>query len=209
LFFVVRAHQRWDAYVNRLRQQPGIVVTAAEKRGSRYQISGLRDPLAADAGALLLNSGIPADRVAFHWEPYLSSDPRFAAVHEFEARRSALQRQALYFPVDQSRISPEQLTVIGNVAADMRDLFRRASATGRQIRIEVLGYTDNLGAEQHNKLLAQARAERVTAALVADGVPAAQLTAGGAGTGEVLGTGTAEDQSAVRRSVTFRVVDGS
>jgi outer membrane protein OmpA-like peptidoglycan-associated protein len=130
-------------------------------------------------------------------------------VHEFEARRSALQRQALYFLVDQSRISPEQLTVIGNVAADMRDLFRRASATGRQIRIEVLGYTDNLGAEQHNKLLAQARAERVTAALVADGVPAAQLTAGGAGTGEVLGTGTAEDQSAVRRSVTFRVVDGS
>ena len=209
LFFSIRDQRRWDHYVRDLRQQPGIVVTSAEKHGGQYQVSGLRDPLAADGAALLALNAIPRERVRFHWEPYFSTQPQFAALREFETRRIALERQALYFPFDQSRITPEQLTVIGSVAAEMRDLLRRAASTGKTIRIEVLGHTDDTGAEQHNKVLAQTRADRVAAALAADGVPAAQLSSQSAGTGEALGPGTPEDEGAVRRSVTFRVVGGS
>jgi len=209
LFFSIRAHRRWEAYVGSLRQQPGIVVIAAEKHGGRYQITGLRDPLAPDGRALLAASGIAPDQVSLHWEPYFSGQPQFAAVREFETRRAALERLALYFAFDQSRITPEQLTVVGGVAADIRDLFRRAAAVQKSIRIEVLGHTDDSGTEQHNAVLAQTRADRVAAALAAAGVPAARLSAQGGGTGEAPGPGTTEDPGAVRRSVTFRVVGGS
>jgi outer membrane protein OmpA-like peptidoglycan-associated protein len=66
---------RVDAYVERLRQEPGIVVANAELRNGRWQISGLRDPLAADPAALLSQSGLNSKRVAFHWESYQALNP--------------------------------------------------------------------------------------------------------------------------------------
>ena len=66
---------RVDAYVQRLRQEPGIVVANAELRNGKWQISGLRDPLAADPAALLSQSGLNPKRVAFHWESYQALNP--------------------------------------------------------------------------------------------------------------------------------------
>jgi outer membrane protein OmpA-like peptidoglycan-associated protein len=66
---------RVDAYVERLRQEPGIVVANAELRKGKWQISGLRDPLAADPAALLSQSGLDSKRVAFHWESYQALNP--------------------------------------------------------------------------------------------------------------------------------------
>ena len=66
---------RVDAYVERLRQEPGIVVANAELRNGRWQIFGLRDPLAADPAVLLSQSGLDSKRVAFHWESYQALNP--------------------------------------------------------------------------------------------------------------------------------------
>jgi outer membrane protein OmpA-like peptidoglycan-associated protein len=66
---------RVDAYVERLRQEPGIVVANAELRNGKWQISGLRDPLAADPAALLSQSHLNSKRVAFHWESYQALNP--------------------------------------------------------------------------------------------------------------------------------------
>ena len=66
---------RVDAYVQRLREEPGIVVANAELRNGKWQISGLRDPLAADPASLLSQSGLNAKRVAFHWESYQALNP--------------------------------------------------------------------------------------------------------------------------------------
>jgi outer membrane protein OmpA-like peptidoglycan-associated protein len=66
---------RVDAYVERLREEPGIVVADAELRNGRWQISGLRDPLAADPTVLLSQSGLDSKRVAFHWESYQALNP--------------------------------------------------------------------------------------------------------------------------------------
>jgi OOP family OmpA-OmpF porin len=209
LFFAIREHRRWDAYVRNLSRQPGIVVTSAEKRGGRYLVSGLRDPLAADSAALLAASGIPADGVRFHWEPYVSSQPQFAATRAFEALRTALERQAFYFATGQSRITPEQLNGIGNVAAQMRDLFRQADANGKPVRIEVLGHTDDSGTEQGNAMLGQARAGQVVTALAADGVPSERLSARSAAHLAPLRPGTSDSDRAVNRAVTFRIFGAS
>jgi outer membrane protein OmpA-like peptidoglycan-associated protein len=66
---------RVDAYVQRLREEPGIVVADAELRNGRWEISGLRDPLAADPAVLLSQSGLNSKRVAFHWESYQALNP--------------------------------------------------------------------------------------------------------------------------------------
>ena len=66
---------RVDAYVERLREEPGVFVIAAELRNGKWQVSGLRDPLAADPAEVLAQSGLDAKRVVSHWESYQALDP--------------------------------------------------------------------------------------------------------------------------------------
>jgi len=74
-FFWIRNQRRWDNYVARLRAQPGIVVTDAEKRGWKYHVGGLRDPLAVDPQVILGESGIDPRGVVSHWEPFTALSP--------------------------------------------------------------------------------------------------------------------------------------
>ena len=74
-FFWVRNQRRWDGYVARLRAEPGIVVTDAEKRGWKYHVGGLRDPLAVDPQVILRESGIDPRGVIDHWEPFTALSP--------------------------------------------------------------------------------------------------------------------------------------
>jgi OOP family OmpA-OmpF porin len=66
---------RVDAYVEALREQPGIVVASALRRDGRWEVSGLRDPLAANPAALLQRANLDASRVVGHWEPYQALHP--------------------------------------------------------------------------------------------------------------------------------------
>jgi outer membrane protein OmpA-like peptidoglycan-associated protein len=79
-FSVIRANQRWATYLEKLHAQPGIVVTAAEKRGGKYVITGLRDPLAADPQHFLQEVHLSPLQVVSRWEPYLALDPAFVLV---------------------------------------------------------------------------------------------------------------------------------
>ena len=74
-FISYQENQRWTAYIEKLNQQPGMVVTGFEKRHGKYQISGLRDPLAADPLKLLQAAKINPQAVVSRWEPYLSFEP--------------------------------------------------------------------------------------------------------------------------------------
>jgi OOP family OmpA-OmpF porin len=69
--------QRWSGYVDRLRAQPGIVVTEADERNGTFVVAGLRDPLAPDPALLLRESGVDPARVQSRWQPYQSLEPRF------------------------------------------------------------------------------------------------------------------------------------
>jgi len=69
--------QQWRAYVDRLRAEPGIMISRAEARDGKFFLSGLRDPLAVDPLALLTEAGIDPARVEAHFEPYEGLDPQF------------------------------------------------------------------------------------------------------------------------------------
>ncbi len=66
---------RVDAYIQRLSEEPGVVVAGAERRNGKWQVSGLRDPLAADPEVLLAQSGLSSKHVVGHWESYQALDP--------------------------------------------------------------------------------------------------------------------------------------
>jgi hypothetical protein len=61
--------QLWQGYLDRLRAQPGIVITEAGKRDGMFVVSGLRDPLAADPQAVLREAGVNPAWVVANWLP--------------------------------------------------------------------------------------------------------------------------------------------
>jgi outer membrane protein OmpA-like peptidoglycan-associated protein len=69
--------RRWSDYVDRLRAEPGIVVTEATERDGKFVVAGLRDPLAPDPAAILRESGVDPARVVSRWQPYQALDPVF------------------------------------------------------------------------------------------------------------------------------------
>ena len=68
--------QLWEGYLDRLRAQPGIVITEAGKRDGKFVVSGLRDPLAVDPQAVLLEAGVNPGWVVETWVPYQALDPQ-------------------------------------------------------------------------------------------------------------------------------------
>jgi len=67
--------QRVHGYVDRLRAEPGIVVTMAERREGSWYIEGLRDPLAADPEALRQAVDLGPAVIHEAWEPYAALSP--------------------------------------------------------------------------------------------------------------------------------------
>lgn len=77
-FFAWRDARRWNAYLDRLKQEPGIVVAETGKENGKRFVAGLRDPLAADPMAILQKeTPIDPASVIPHWEPYAALDAPF------------------------------------------------------------------------------------------------------------------------------------
>lgn len=66
--------RKWRAFVDVLRQEPGIVVTSFEEHGGIFQIRGLRDPLAIDPRVLAESAGLESKRAEFQWQHFYSLD---------------------------------------------------------------------------------------------------------------------------------------
>ncbi|HSE20296.1 MAG TPA: OmpA family protein [Pyrinomonadaceae bacterium] len=77
-FFWLRDKRRWDGYVEKLRNEPGIVVSENGRREGKRFLSGLRDPLARDPNSVMQEFQINPNDVISHWEPFQSLTPEFA-----------------------------------------------------------------------------------------------------------------------------------
>src|SRR5262249_8746842 len=76
--FAYRARSRWNQYVDALNAEPGIVVISSGKRGGKYMISGLRDPLARDPATLLAAYALSPGDVDTARRPYEAAGPSLA-----------------------------------------------------------------------------------------------------------------------------------
>ena len=77
LYVDMRERQRWNAYLDRLSAEPGVVLLASGTRDGAYFVSGLRDPLARDPAELIASADIPPESVRGRWEPYQALHPPF------------------------------------------------------------------------------------------------------------------------------------
>jgi OOP family OmpA-OmpF porin len=75
--YSMRDQRRWSSYVDRLRSEPGLVITDTEKRSGKYYVFGLRDPLAVDPKEMLKQENLDPERVVFQWEAYNAIHPEF------------------------------------------------------------------------------------------------------------------------------------
>ncbi|MGD8226313.1 MAG: OmpA family protein [Desulfobacteraceae bacterium] len=75
--YAMRDQRRWSNYVDRLRSEPGIVITETEKRSGKYHVFGLRDPLANDPKEILEQENLDPADVVFRWEAYSALHPEF------------------------------------------------------------------------------------------------------------------------------------
>ena len=66
-------YQRWNQYLDILREEPGIIVTETGWKSGKWIVEGLRDPLAPEPSSLLPVT-ISQDRVISSWETYMALD---------------------------------------------------------------------------------------------------------------------------------------
>ncbi|MDI1435754.1 OmpA family protein [Polyangium sorediatum] len=68
-------NRRFDAYVEALREEPGLLVTRTGRQEGRSFVEGLGDPLAKDPAALLARHGLGVSEVELRFKPIYSLDP--------------------------------------------------------------------------------------------------------------------------------------
>jgi OOP family OmpA-OmpF porin len=76
-FFALRNARRWDDYVQRVKSEPGIIVTEVGEKQGKYFIEGLRDPLARDPQAILQETEVDPSDVESRWQPFQAMSPEF------------------------------------------------------------------------------------------------------------------------------------
>jgi len=172
-----RDTQRWEEYVSRLRDQPGIVVTDIGRNGGKWQVSGLRDPMAVDPQRLLRESSIDPSRVVSRWQPYVGLNPDLVlrrmvkvvqpppgitlslAGDHIVAHGSAsigwLQRAKAYVRTLPEGAPPVDLSQVKDISSGTLDELR-AAIQSKEIRF---GYNESLPASSEGALLDELAAE--------------------------------------------------
>ena len=97
------------------------------------------------------------------------------------------------FAVDRAEIRPDSQPQIAQVLALLQQ--------DPSLQLSVEGHTDNTGGADHNRSLSQARAASVVAALTAQGIDAARLSAAGFGADRPVADNGSDDGKARNRRV--------
>jgi OOP family OmpA-OmpF porin len=208
-FLIARSHRRWDRLVVQLRSEPGIVLTAADRSWGRYELVGLRDPLATDPDTLVRASGINPQKVTSRWEPYVSLDGKFALSREFETEQTALEQTVLRFPLNSATLSAEQLAKLDDIEVHIFKLQSDGARLGKKFVIELRGNTDPSGSEAKNDALSQMRAEIVSSTLVSRGVSPDMLRTVALGSRQPVQRASGAYLTELNRRVIFRVLTES
>jgi outer membrane protein OmpA-like peptidoglycan-associated protein len=104
-------------------------------------------------------------------------------------------RIALYilFDTGKATIKPESQGIVRQVVDMMK--------AHPELKVAVEGHTDNVGSPASNKSLSQQRAQSVVAAITAQGIPAARLSAAGFGQDKPVADNATEEGRAKNRRV--------
>jgi outer membrane protein OmpA-like peptidoglycan-associated protein len=77
-FNSIAGHRKVAHYLERLKGEPGILITSCEKHSGNYYVYGMADPMASDPVALLKKEKLDQGKFIFKMEPYNSTSPEIA-----------------------------------------------------------------------------------------------------------------------------------
>jgi outer membrane protein OmpA-like peptidoglycan-associated protein len=117
-----------------------------------------------------------------------------AAMNSNLASTGQVTLYGIYFDFDKADIKPESKAQIDEIA--------KVLTANAELKLRVIGYTDNKGTADHNLKLSQRRADSIVAALVKNyGIAAARLSAIGAGSNAPVASNDTEEGRAKNRRV--------
>ncbi len=103
------------------------------------------------------------------------------------------------YDFNSNRLKPESYPILYHTANVMKQ--------NPSLKVEVQGYTDNIGSEKANKIVAQRRADSVKKYLLARGISADRVKAVGYGETNPIGDNKDASGRAMNRRIEFKVVD--
>ena len=74
-FTTIRDNMRWQDYISSLQNEKGVIVLNEHKKGGKFFVSGMRDPLAISPKYLLKLAKINPEKVVSKWEPFNALHP--------------------------------------------------------------------------------------------------------------------------------------
>jgi outer membrane protein OmpA-like peptidoglycan-associated protein len=112
-------------------------------------------------------------------------------------RGKALVLQGVTFLSGSATLTPESEKTLSQAHA--------ALMANPTVKVEVAGYTDNVGSATANEKLSQRRADAVRAWLIGQGIPASRLTSKGYGPRNPVASNSTADGKAQNRRIEFHV----
>jgi len=127
----------------------------------------------------------------------------------FDEEKDKIQSMVVKFPLASAALSSAERASLRNLLPQIRDLLNSSVAVHGATMLEVVGHSDNTGAEATNQNLSQRRADRVAWELIQLGIPAEHLHAKGVAAAAPVRPEDTEENRQYNRSATFRVVVAS
>jgi outer membrane protein OmpA-like peptidoglycan-associated protein len=124
----------------------------------------------------------------------------------FNEARARIQAVIIRFPIASSELSSAERVNLRNIMPVFKEMMSSPVPAHATMSIEVVGHSDNTGAEVLNENLSQRRADRITLQLVQFGIPVATLHAKGVATAEPVRPEVNEENRQYNRSTTFRIL---
>lgn len=156
------------AYEAALVAEPGTVVLSIAGGDKRWRIVALQDPRATPAAQLIAQAELPSP--ALEVAAFDSKDPRLAGpVVQLDTMIGELEQISISFERGDSAVAPSEPAVV-HAAALIGRAHRMAREAGLSLCIDVLGHSDETGAEAISARLRAARAQNVARSLQASGV---------------------------------------
>ena len=103
------------------------------------------------------------------------------------------------FNFNKVNLRPESIPILYNVTETL--------LTHPEIKVEIQGYTDNVGSSSYNKKLSLKRAEAVKSFLISKGVSADRLTAAGMGEANPVASNKTAEGRSLNRRIEFKILN--
>ncbi|MBW4645755.1 MAG: OmpA family protein [Goleter apudmare HA4340-LM2] len=124
---------------------------------------------------------------------------------QFKAYKQQIEQEMLFFSEGQTELIAGEADKLTNLVVVTNKLLDVTKYLGKDIRIQVTGHTNTTGTEQTNKLLSQARANKIRVDLIAKGINSNKFNVVGVSSSLPLKPELTPEAKMANRRVSFRI----